>query len=101
MQVRRVLPLDSKCASAVGLTLPPVASALNAYAQPIPWKSPLRQLLASLQGPAAQAINFGAIVIAGLALCVSEAASSNAGQLPNTLLPACGDNGFRTYPGPG
>ncbi len=49
--------------------------AQNAHAQAMPWESPLRQLLASLQGPTAQAIIIGAIVIAGLALCIGEAGS--------------------------
>jgi type IV secretion system protein VirB2 len=49
--------------------------ARNAHAQAMPWESPLRQLLASLQGPTAQAIIIGAIVIAGLALCIGEAGS--------------------------
>ncbi len=47
----------------------------EAHAQAMPWENPLRQLLASLQGPTAQAIIIGAIVIAGLALCVGEAGS--------------------------
>ena len=57
----------------VGLTWGSLAS--NAYAQAMPWESPLRQLLASLQGPTAQAIIIGAIIIAGLALCIGEAGS--------------------------
>jgi type IV secretory pathway VirB2 component (pilin) len=52
----------------IGLTLGSLAS--SAHAQAMPWESPLRQLLASLQGPTAQAIIIGAIVIAGLALCI-------------------------------
>ena len=47
----------------------------NAFAQTMPWESPLKQLLSSLQGPTAQAIIIGAIIIAGLALCVGEAGS--------------------------
>ena len=58
-----------------GAALVAVASAQNASAQAMPWENPLKQLLASLQGPTAQAIIIGAIVIAGLALCVGEAGS--------------------------
>jgi len=47
----------------------------NAYAQTMPWESPLRQLLNSLQGPTAQIIIIMAIVIAGLAFCIGEAGS--------------------------
>jgi len=47
----------------------------NAFAQVMPWESPLRQLLNSLQGPTAQIIIIMAIVIAGLAFCVGEAGS--------------------------
>lgn len=50
-------------------------TAQNAAAQAMPWENPLQQLLASLQGPTAQAIIIGAIIIAGLALCVGEAGS--------------------------
>jgi type IV secretion system protein VirB2 len=57
----------------LGLTWGSLAS--SAHAQAMPWESPLRQLLASLQGPTAQAIIIGAIVIAGLALCIGEAGS--------------------------
>ena len=46
-----------------------------AMAQSMPWESPLQQLLASLQGPTAQAIIIAAIIIAGLALCIGEAGS--------------------------
>lgn len=52
-----------------------LTAATEAHAQAMPWENPLRQLLASLQGPTAQAIIIGAIVIAGLALCVGEAGS--------------------------
>jgi len=56
-----------------------LASALliptNAFAQTMPWESPLRQLLNSLQGPTAQIIIIMAIVIAGLAFCIGEAGS--------------------------
>ncbi len=47
----------------------------TAFAQTMPWESPLRQLLNSLQGPTAQIIIIMAIVIAGLAFCVGEAGS--------------------------
>ena len=60
---------------ATALAFAATFSAQNAYAQAMPWESPLRQLLASLQGPTAQAIIIGAIVIAGLALCIGEAGS--------------------------
>lgn len=60
---------------ATALTFTAMLSAQNAHAQAMPWESPLRQLLASLQGPTAQAIIIGAIVIAGLALCIGEAGS--------------------------
>ena len=46
-----------------------------AFAQTMPWESPLRQLLNSLQGPTAQTIIIMAIVIAGLTFCVGEAGS--------------------------
>ena len=59
----------------MGAVLTSTASASSAHAQAMPWESPLRQLLASLQGPTAQAIIIGAIVIAGLALCIGEAGS--------------------------
>ena len=52
-----------------------VLAASDAHAQAMPWENPLQQLLSSLQGPTAQAIIIGAIVIAGLALCVGEAGS--------------------------
>lgn len=48
---------------------------VDAHAQAMPWENPLQQLLASLQGPTAQTIIVGAIIIAGLALCVGEAGS--------------------------
>ena len=48
---------------------------LTAFAQTMPWESPLQQLLESLQGPTARTIIIGAIIIAGLALCVGEAGS--------------------------
>lgn len=48
---------------------------LNVFAQSMPWESPLRQLLDSLQGTTARTIIIGAIIIAGLALCVGEAGS--------------------------
>lgn len=60
---------------ALALALTTIFVAQNAHAQAMPWESPLRQLLASLQGPTAQAIIIGAIVIAGLALCIGEAGS--------------------------
>lgn len=50
-------------------------SAATANAQSMPWESPLRSLLSSLQGPTAQSIIIGAIIIAGLSLCVGEAGS--------------------------
>jgi type IV secretory pathway VirB2 component (pilin) len=56
-------------------TLADLTAATDAHAQAMPWENPLRQLLASLQGPTAQAIIIGAIVIVGLALCVGEAGS--------------------------
>lgn len=46
-----------------------------AYAQAMPWESPLQQLLASLQGPTAQALIVMAIIAAGLAFCFGEAGS--------------------------
>lgn len=52
-----------------------VALPTNAFAQTMPWESPLRQLLNSLQGPTAQIIIIMAIVIAGLAFCIGEAGS--------------------------
>jgi type IV secretion system protein VirB2 len=52
-----------------------VLATSDAHAQAMPWENPLQQLLSSLQGPTAQAIIIGAIVIAGLALCVGEAGS--------------------------
>ncbi len=48
---------------------------LAAFAQSMPWESPLQQLLESLQGTTARTIIIGAIIIAGLALCVGEAGS--------------------------
>jgi type IV secretory pathway VirB2 component (pilin) len=60
---------------ACGVILTWAAMTSSAHAQAMPWESPLRQLLASLQGPTAQAIIIGAIVIAGLALCIGEAGS--------------------------
>ncbi len=60
---------------AFGIAIAWAAMASSAHAQAMPWESPLRQLLASLQGPTAQAIIIGAIVIAGLALCIGEAGS--------------------------
>lgn len=61
--------------AAVSMVLVASLSAQSAFAQAMPWENPLRQLLTSLQGPTAQAIIIGAIVIAGLALCVGEAGS--------------------------
>ena len=58
-----------------GFSLAYLTVTTEAHAQAMPWENPLRQLLASLQGPTAQAIIIGAIVIAGLALCVGEAGS--------------------------
>jgi type IV secretory pathway VirB2 component (pilin) len=59
----------------IALAVATILIAKDAHAQAMPWESPLRQLLASLQGPTAQAIIIGAIVIAGLALCIGEAGS--------------------------
>jgi type IV secretory pathway VirB2 component (pilin) len=50
-------------------------TAQSAYAQAMPWETPLQKLLQSLSGPTARAIIVGAIVIAGLALCIGEAGS--------------------------
>jgi type IV secretion system protein VirB2 len=49
--------------------------AQSAYAQTMPWETPLQNILRSLSGPTARAIIVGAIVIAGLALCIGEAGS--------------------------
>ena len=49
--------------------------AVPAYAQAMPWESPLRKLLSSLQGPTAQIIIILAIIIAGLAFAIGEAGS--------------------------
>jgi type IV secretion system protein VirB2 len=67
---QRVFRFITTCSALVMLGV-----ASEAHAQAMPWENPLRQLLASLQGPTAQAIIIGAIVIAGLALCVGEAGS--------------------------
>ena len=61
--------------AAIWMALIITFNAQNAFAQAMPWENPLHQLLASLQGPTAQAIIIGAIIIAGLALCVGEAGS--------------------------
>lgn len=45
------------------------------FAQAMPWENPLRQILASLQGPTAQIVIILAIIIAGLAFAVGEAGS--------------------------
>lgn len=77
MQVQSPLPhlkTHRSLAYAVTIFVASLASS-NAYAQAMPWESPLKKMLASLQGPTAQAIIIGAIVIAGLALCVGEAGS--------------------------
>lgn len=58
-----------------GIAVVAAFSAQPAFAQAMPWENPLQQLLASLQGPTAQTIIVGAIIIAGLALCVGEAGS--------------------------
>lgn len=74
MQTPNLTPRGRRTvATALALTTTFIAH--KAHAQAMPWESPLRQLLASLQGPTAQAIIIGAIVIAGLALCVGEAGS--------------------------
>lgn len=52
-----------------------LTSASPAYAQAMPWESPIRQLLTSLQGPTAQMIIVMAIIVAGLAFAVGEAGS--------------------------
>ena len=46
-----------------------------AFAQGMPWETPMRQILNSLQGPTAQIIIILAIIIAGLAFAVGEAGS--------------------------
>jgi type IV secretion system protein VirB2 len=74
MQVSTVIPKEIR-AIAYGLGLTILSFASDAHAQAMPWESPLKKMLASLQGPTAQAIIIGAIVIAGLALCVGEAGS--------------------------
>ena len=51
------------------LSVPPAAFAA------MPWESPLKQILDSLQGTTAQTIIIMAIVIAGLAFCIGEAGS--------------------------
>lgn len=71
----RTLTLRRRRAFATALGLTATLITRRAHAQAMPWESPLRQLLASLQGPTAQAIIIGAIVIAGLALCIGEAGS--------------------------
>ena len=74
MQVRSLTPKERR-SLALCLSTTIASFASHAHAQAMLWESPLRQLLASLQGPTAQAIIVGAIVIAGLALCVGEAGS--------------------------
>jgi type IV secretion system protein VirB2 len=66
---KRLKELAIAVGGAIGL------AASDVHAQAMPWENPLQQLLSSLQGPTAQAIIIGAIVIAGLALCVGEAGS--------------------------
>jgi type IV secretory pathway VirB2 component (pilin) len=74
MQVRTLSPNEHR-SLAFGLSISLASFASTAHAQAMPWESPLKKMLASLQGPTAQAIIIGAIVIAGLALCVGEAGS--------------------------
>jgi type IV secretory pathway VirB2 component (pilin) len=67
---------NAECRSAIlGALFIVLSSAQSASALAMPWENPLKQLLASLQGPTAQAIIIGAIIIAGLSLCVGEAGS--------------------------
>lgn len=43
-----------------------------AFAQTMPWETPLRSIQTSLQGPTAQLIVIIAIVASGLAFCLGE-----------------------------
>ena len=63
------------CAGAAASATAALMLPTTVLAQSMPWESPLRQLLGSLQGPTAQTIIIMAIVIAGLAFCVGEAGS--------------------------
>lgn len=67
--------LSSRSVAFVAFTVVSALVAAPAYAQTMPWESPLRQLLASLQGPTAQIIIILAIIIAGLAFAIGEAGS--------------------------
>jgi type IV secretion system protein TrbC len=71
---QRIAINNTKILGMAGLTV--MLSAAPAYAQTaMPWESPLRQLLTSLQGPTAQTIIILAIIIAGLAFAVGESGS--------------------------
>lgn len=67
--------LSEKTIAAFSAALMTVLYSAPAYAQTMPWESPLRKLLASLQGPTAQIIIILAIIIAGLAFAIGEAGS--------------------------
>lgn len=74
MRNRKITCVELRTA-AVGAVLAASFSPTNVHAQAMPWESPLRTLLTSLQGPTAQTIIIGAIIVAGLSLCIGEAGS--------------------------
>lgn len=65
----KILRLSFKYLVALGLSL---VSSQTAFAQSMPWETPLRSIQTSLQGPTAQLIVVIAIVASGLAFCLGE-----------------------------
>ena len=64
-----------KALKAVSVAALALLYAVPVYAESMPWESPLKKLLDSLQGTTAQTIIILAIIIAGLAFAVGEAGS--------------------------
>ena len=75
IQVKKIIHRSNSKVAVICAALITLLYSSDAFAQTMPWESPLRQLLGSLQGPTAQIIIIMAIVIAGLAFCIGEAGS--------------------------
>ncbi len=70
--------ISDKVVASISTALVTVIYSVPAYAQEVaamPWETPLRKLLASLQGTTAQIVIILAIILAGLAFAIGEAGS--------------------------
>ena len=50
----------------------PLLMAQNAFAQALPWETPIQRISDSASGPVARALGVGAIVVCGLGLAFGE-----------------------------